>query len=442
MASDPPLARAPRSDPQLFLVLQGHRLLAGGIRMSLRDASEVAIGRGDANHAELGGGRLIVAVDDPWMSTAHARLAPALNRWSIADAGSKNGTLVNGQLVHEPRVLADGDVIETGHTVFVFRAEVAVDDDDPAIAQVAPEVAGLDTLVPALARSFAAIDRVAMSSVSIAIAGPTGTGKEVVARAIHARSGRPGAFVAVNCGALPETLVATEVFGYRRGAFSGATEDRPGLVRSADRGTLFLDEVAELPKSAQVALLRVLQEREVVPVGSPKPVPVDLRLVAATQRDLASLIAAGTLRDDFGHRMGGFTVQLPALRDRREDLGVLIAPLVRRLAREPAAVTLDPAAARALVRHSWPGNVRELEKCLEAAIALAGDQPIAAHQLLPATEGGAPPPARETGAPDRERLVELLSAHRGNVSAVARELAKAPAQIRRWLKRYALELGQ
>src|SRR5262245_49011228 len=231
MTHEPSPAGTQHREPQLFLVLQGHGLLAGGMRIALRDPSEVAIGRGDVNAATVADARLVVAVDDPWMSTAHARLAPVLNRWTIADAGSKNGTLVNGQPVHEPRVLADGDVIETGHTLFMFRAEVEVDDDVPAIVQLAPTAAGLDTLVPALAKSFAAVDRVAASPGSITIAGPTGTGKEVVARAIHARSKRPGAFVAVNCGALPETLVATEVFGYKRGAFSGATEDRLGLVR-------------------------------------------------------------------------------------------------------------------------------------------------------------------------------------------------------------------
>jgi transcriptional regulator of acetoin/glycerol metabolism len=429
----------------LFLVLQAHRPLAAGLRICLRDLAGVAVGRADATGARVGRGSARVVelgIDDPWMSVAHARFVPALGRWTVEDAGSKNGTLVNEQPLVGPRVLADGDLIEMGHTLLRFRADVPTAVADLGVGGVAAPMPGVATLLPPLARSFEALARVAASPVAIAITGPTGSGKEVVARAIHALSGRVGAFIAVNCGALPDTLVESELFGHRRGAFSGATEDRPGLVRAADGGTLFLDELAELPAPAQVALLRVLQEREVVSIGSAHPVAVDIRIVSATLGELEPLVASRVLREDFYHRLAGFRLRLPPLADRIEDVGLLVGALLGRITARAAAVSFDLRAARWLLRHAWPGNVRELERTLAAALALAGDGPIAPDQL-PQASSPAPPAAARTDDDDalRQRLVELLTAHRGNVSAVARELGKAPAQIRRWLKRFDLDLG-
>jgi transcriptional regulator with GAF, ATPase, and Fis domain len=194
---------------------------------------------------------------------------------------------------------------------------------------------------------------------------------------VHHLSKRPGHFVAVNCGAIPATLVETELFGYKRGAFSGAVDDRPGIIRSADKGTLLLDEIGELPLSSQVALLRVLQEREVTPVGATRPVPVDVRVVAATHRRLSDLVEARTFRPDLLARLSGYTLRLPPLRDRTADLGLLISAILHRIAPAVAAhVTFSGAAARALFRHPWPLNIRELEKALETALVLSGDGPI------------------------------------------------------------------
>jgi transcriptional regulator with GAF, ATPase, and Fis domain len=278
--------------------------------------------------------------------------------------------------------------------------------------------------------------------------GETGTGKEVVARALHDLSGRSGPFVAVNCGALPETLLEAELFGHRKGAFSGAINDRPGLIRSADKGTLFLDEVGELPPESQVAFLRVLQEQEVVPVGDDRPVKVDTRLCAATHRDLDELVEKNRFRRDLYARMFGLVLDLPPLRDRQEDLGILLGALLARL---PGGdrVKLAPAAVRALVRHDWPLNVRELEKCLVAALALADEETIELEHLPPAVRrpGGArvargtdEPPLTQDDLALRAQLVDLLTTHAGNVTTVAKALGKGRMQIHRWAKRFGLDL--
>jgi transcriptional regulator with GAF, ATPase, and Fis domain len=216
-------------------------------------------------------------------------------------------------------------------------------------------------------------------------------------------------------------------------------------VRLANGGTLLLDEIGDLPPASQAALLRVLQEQEVLPVGATRPVRVDLRVISATHRDLEALVECGRFRADLLGRVGGFRLDLPPLRDRREDLGLLIGSLVERLSGERAEeVALTEAAVRALYRHDWPHNVRELEKCLDAALVLAGDAAIDVAHLSPAVR--AAPADAEGPVLDEEalraRLVELLARHDGNVSAVARAMGKARMQIHRWMKRFGLEPDQ
>jgi sigma-54 dependent transcriptional regulator, acetoin dehydrogenase operon transcriptional activator AcoR len=265
-----------------------------------------------------------------------------------------------------------------------------------------------------------------------------------VARAVHALSGRRGAYLAVNCGALPDTLVESELFGHKKGAFSGAVEDRPGLVRAADHGTLFLDEVGDLPLPSQAALLRVLQEEEVLPVGATRALPVDLRVVVATHRDLPALVKDGRFRADLYARLAGWELELPVLADRKEDLGIIIAALLARLAPGRPDIAFSQSAARALVQHEWPLNVRELEQALAAALALARDQVIDLPQLpealrSPVQPRANPAPLTEEDARRREQLAALLAEHQGNISAVARAMGKARMQIQRWIKRYNLK---
>jgi DNA-binding NtrC family response regulator len=446
--------------PVLYLALHCDHPATASSRHLLADVDAVSIGRGPSRSnsriAEGGVRQLVLYVADDWMSGRHARLRRSGERWIVEDAGSRNGTLLNGQPCSRA-VLKDGDVLELGHTIFLFRESVPRSSDDVPdfdAARLQPPAPGLATLAPALAAEVARLGTIARSLVSVVIHGETGSGKELAARAIHLLSGRSGSFVAVNCGGIAKTLVESEMFGYRKGAFSGADEDRPGLMRSAEKGTLFLDEIADLPAAAQAALLRALQENEVLPVGATRPVKIDVRLLVATHFDLQRQVAESQFRADLFARISGFNVRLPPLRERREDLGILIGDLFRRLAPELLdRVSLTTDAARALFRHSWPLNVRELEKCLSTALVLAAGEPIDVAHLpewarpVAGTKAAAPPAEavpdlRAISAEDqrqRDELVALLKEHRGNISSIARAMGKARMQVQRWLKRFGLD---
>jgi transcriptional regulator with PAS, ATPase and Fis domain len=429
--------------PFLFVALDCDRPLAPPARHSLARVDAVTIGRGDEAGPQRGRRQLELRLADPRVSTAHARLTRDGADWTIADVGSRNGTIVNGQRVAEAP-LGDGDVVQVGRTLLYFRAKLATYSGEPAdvdAAALTPPVPELATLIPQLARAFHRLGEVARSPISVVLQGESGTGKEVTAQAIHRLSGCTGAFVAINCGALPATLVESELFGYRKGAFSGADEDRPGLIRSADRGTLFLDEIGDLRPTSQAALLRVLQEREVTPLGATRPIKVNLRLVAATHRDLGALVKKGEFRSDLLARISGMTLKLPPLRERREDLGLLVRALLPRLAPERAGdIALGDAAARALFEHGWPLNVRELEKCLGAAVVLAGDGAIEPeHLALAPVDDTAPPPA-DPGEGRQEELLRLLREHRGNVSEVARLMGRSRMQVHRWIKQWDIKV--
>jgi transcriptional regulator with PAS, ATPase and Fis domain len=388
---------------------------------------------------------LDIRVPDARMSSAHARLDGSLGHWVIKDLQSKNGVRVNGQTIQE-RALASGDLVESPHGD-------GPDDVDTAASE--PLASGLLTLVPSLEANFERLSRLARTSVSILVLGETGTGKEVVARALHDLSGRDGKFIGVNSGAIPESLLESELFGSAKGAFSGSTTDRPGLVRSADKGTLFLDEIGDLPLPSQAAFLRVLQERKVRPVGGTESLPVDLRLVSATNHDVERLVRDGKFREDLFGRVAGFRLRLPPLRDRKADLGILVAALLRRVAGDRAGeVTLHPDAARSLFDYRFPLNVRELENWLATAVALAGHGVIRQEHLPEPVDLGPTEDAEDdddaTGdaatrralsteqTQHREEVAALLKEHHGNVSAVARATGKARNQIQRWLKRYSL----
>ena len=435
-------AQQPGRDPAacVTLAFQAERPLDAPVRFSLAGVDSVWFARGRGaprgERAETGSEtQLRVEVPDRFLSASHAVLQRVFGRWVLGDAGSRNGTFVDGARV-EHADLHDGAVFEIGHSFFVFRASGGA---EPVPGPGSDRSVG--SLQPAFEAQLLSLERAASTALPVVLRGESGTGKEVLARQVHALSRRSGAFQAINCAALSPALVESELFGYRKGAFSGATEDRPGLVRSADKGTLFLDEIGDLPLPAQGALLRVLQESEVMPVGGTKAVPVDFRLVVATHRDLEQMAAAGAFRHDLLARLAGFTVHLPPLRERREDLGGLIAALLRRHA-PGRELTFTPAAARALFLHSWPLNVRELEKTLELAVALSPDGLIDLPHLPEAVRSPpAPPPAPDLPpeeAQRRDELLALLREHRGNVTAVARVMGKARVQVQRWMRRYRI----
>ncbi len=433
--------------PVLYLALHCDHPSAPPSRHSLANTDQVLLGRAAAPSVLRRARELALSVADGWMSTRHGTLRRTGESWILEDTHSRNGTRVNGSAVTRA-VLKDGDLLELGHTIFLFRAAVTLDPKDaPDLdgASLKSPAPGLATFSPALSAEVSRLAAIARSTVPVVLHGPTGSGKEVAARALHQLSGRSGAFVAVNCGGIARTLVETELFGYRKGAFSGADEDRPGLMRSADKGTLFLDEIADLAPGAQAVLLRALQESEVLPVGATRPVKVDVRVLAATHYDLAKQVATDAFRADLFARISGFTVRLPPLRDRREDLGLLIGEILRRSAPELLdRVTLTPEVAERLFKHDWPLNVRELEKCLTTALVLAAGHPIDLPHLpdwaqAPRVEETPSRAASDADLKQREELVALLKEHRGNVSSIARAMGKARMQVQRWLKRHGLE---
>ena len=448
--------RAPTIEdkPHLVLAIECERPLGGSARYALSDVDEVVIGRGTVRAVKrsLEGRtrRMTVVVPDRRMSTTHGRLSWRGDRWTFEDLGSRNGSLVNGKATKGSAV-EDGDFVQLGHTIFLLREDLATPPgtaDDVDSSALSGEPLGMRTLVPALTKELRALTRVARSRVSVLLTGETGTGKEVLARSIHQLSGAKGPLIAVNCGAIPDTLVESQLFGHVKGAFSGAVRDELGFVRAADAGTLFLDEIGELPRTAQTALLRVLQEGEVVPVGSTRAIPVDIRLVAATHRSLEQLVAQGEFRADLFARLGGLTFELPPLHERREDLGLLIADLLPRFADIEA---LEPSAALAMLAYRWPHNIRELEKALSLASVLADGGVVGEAHLPPAVRASLQtlerPPSSDRLASDaaadapelRATLIAHLERSQGNVTEVARAMGKMRQQIHRWLRRLRID---
>ena len=386
------------------------------------------------------------------VSRVHAELVWERGGYTLRDLGSTNGTVIDGRKVTEAR-LEPGQELRFGDAIFKFvdsqaeqyaRYRIDGQCEKRLAAENAEFVGGyqLDRLASELAR-------VGPSELTIMLLGESGTGKEVVAKDIHQRSGRSGAFRAVNCAAIPANLIESELFGYKKGAFSGADRDKPGIIRSADGGTLLLDEIGDMPMAAQAKLLRVLQSREVFPVGANKPEPVDVRVVCATHRDLTLMQADNLFRPDLYARLNEYVLTLPALRERKEDVYLLFRAFLERHGRPE----LQPSFSfmTALVHYDWPYNVRELVSCAKRCVALATTLVLDTNHLPESIQEemtdyaspalGSPSMANTAkGTPSKEELHQLLLRHQGNVAAVGRELQKARMQVHRWLKKHELQL--
>jgi transcriptional regulator with GAF, ATPase, and Fis domain len=319
-----------------------------------------------------------------------------------------------------------GDVIRAGETVFVYRE------------------------VDLIASVNETADRVARSNLTVLMIGETGTGKEVLARRLHENSGRRGPFVPVNCAALPRTLAAPELFGHTRGAFSGAALPRAGIFQTAHRGTLFLDELTDLPLDLQPLLLRALQEKRIRQVGSDREIPVDVRVLAAAQPRIEDAVRAERFRGDLYARLAQAIIVIPPLRARRANVLGLLGTFAAKVG-QPCPVTSD--AAEALVRYDWPFNVRELESLVAGHAALDAEKSLGLEYLRhrhPAIaegfryepEGSGSGAVSSSSTPSRKELDDLARKHRGNVSEMAKDLEKPRSQIYRWLRAVGIDVSR
>jgi len=297
-------------------------------------------------------------------------------------------------------------------------------DESSAADTAVPDLIGMS---PKIAEIRAMIERVAPTSATVLITGESGTGKEVVARRLHALSGRHGPFVAINCSAIPDNLLESELFGHEKGAFTGAVSDRQGKFELAAGGTVFLDEIGDMPLGMQVKLLRVLQERVMERVGGTRPLPVDVRVIAATHRDLQTRIEEGAFREDLFYRLNVFPVEIPPLRERPEDIEPLVAEMQRRVRREYGIAVELPAESIGLLEdYEWPGNVRELANVIER---LAVQKPFGRIEPadLPAPWSGREPQSTNDSPPSA--LADILLAVDGEGLDVRAHLSEVERQL-------------
>jgi len=357
----------------------------------------------------------------------------------IVDLGSRNGIRVNGK-VTPLAALHEGDVVGVGGWIGVVTAAPG------AFREIASDLWGGAALQAALAP----LQLAARSDLPIVIEGETGTGKEVVSRSLHAWSGRTGPLVAVNCAALPEGLAEGELFGYRRGAFTGADRASPGYFRSADGGTLLLDEVSDLPLALQAKLLRVLEERAVQPLGETRPVPIDVRIVVAGQQSLMDAVREERFRPDLLARLEGMTVHLPPLRQRREDVPPLFSHLLQKMS-EGRAPAVDGDLVERLCLHDWPFNVRELVQLVRRLLILnENGATLGARHLPPrigeteSTSASEAAPARKPSAPaepiELPGLVAALRAAGGNVARASAMLGITRQRAYRLMEAQGVDL--
>jgi DNA-binding NtrC family response regulator len=386
--------------------------------------------------------------DDERLSRQHVAVLNDGGELQIRDCDSSNGLLVDGQRVKQATLEA-GAVVRLGDTLLVAARDAPGDPADRS----GLGLVGSSHLLAVLREI---IRRVAPSALPVLIRGETGTGKELVAAAVHRQSGRAGAFVPVNCAALPATLVESTLFGHRRGAFTGASSDQEGAFLRADAGTLFLDEIGELPLEAQPKLLRVLEDGEVTPVGASRSIRTSARVVTATNVPLDDALAAGRFRRDLYARLAGVEVHTPALRERLEDVPALFRHFL------PPADCARPSSTdfvEALLLHPWPQNVRELGK-LAARLSVLHpqavrwelamlDEPLRRRVAERTSDQQAASPSPQTsgstsalsGPPDRETLLALLAQFDGNVSLLAKHVGRNRKQVYRWMDDLGVSRG-
>ncbi|HKY36880.1 MAG TPA: sigma 54-interacting transcriptional regulator [Polyangiaceae bacterium] len=381
---------------------------------------EVGSSDGSSPSAELVRGRALtlgssrgadLQIHDRAVSAQHCRLLADERGVEMIDLGSKNGVLVGGARVPRARLESAAASFVIGRSTVTVRSGRA---QAPPAATALPGIVGCSEPMRRIAEE---VRRHAGTRAPILIQGESGTGKDLVARAIHALGRPAGPYVPLNVGAIAESLADSELFGHRRGAFTGAVSHRQGAFEQAHQGTLFLDEVAELSAGVQIRLLRVVEDGTLRPLGAHTSTQVDVRVVSASWASLPARVDEGRFRADLYHRLSTVTLELPALRERKSDIPALAAVLLRRLEAEVGPKQLSADALGTLVAHAWPGNVRELSSVLYRAAALAPSRQILAEHLALSVRAPGPRRVRDVAGFDPKALLER---HAGNVSAAAR----------------------
>jgi DNA-binding NtrC family response regulator len=388
-----------------------------------------------------------LVLSDETVSRYHVRVAAAADGARVSDLGSTNGTFLGG-------VRLEACIVPSGTQLRLGQTTLAISHGVPATVELHDEdtLGALRGQTQGMRRLMKQIRRAAQSNVAVLLIGESGTGKELLARAVHDGSPRSeGPFVTVDCGAITPTLVASELFGHEKGAFTGATQAKRGAFEDADGGTIFLDEIGELPAELQTMLLGALERRRFCRVGGRKEVSVDVRVVAATNRDLRKDVNSGAFRLDLYYRLAVLSFEVPPLRERASDIPLLIEHFAREEGCTQALTELIPEETLArLLRHPWPGNVRELRNYVQAAIAMG--EPI---ELGSDASGAAPEELERALAPllgrpyadarnrllnafERKYVEHLLQANHGNVAQAAREAGMARSHLNELLRRHGI----
>lgn len=399
-----------------------------GMRRGLRKARQVAL---DRKSDVLGPGTL----DDDRISTVHAELTVNRGKATLRDHGSRNGTFVNGSRVADEVVLTEGAVIKVGRVLLVYRT--------------CPPTWGLHlggdlrAIGPAMAALLVRAKLYAARDAPVLVTGATGTGKEAVARLLHDASGRRGPFLAINCAAVDENLLRSELFGHARGAFSGAERNRIGLIEQANHGTLLLDEIGDASPALQASLLRVIQEGEVRSVGTNHGVRVTTRFVAATHRDLGKLAEEEHFREDLFARLSQLVLAVPPLAERIEDVPCIASALAQRSAARP--IRLHHDLAHHLTLRSWPRNAREVQGFIESELALDPAAEILLLSQAVADEGSTDlarkPRINRTPRPDRAGLLAALHGSDLNLKRCATELGVGRSTLYRWIRELDIDVA-
>jgi DNA-binding NtrC family response regulator len=384
------------------------------------------------------------------VSRFHCEITRAGPRLLVRDLGSRNGTFIDGVEVREA-FCPPAAALVLGATRIALRtttASVAVE------AGRRERFGQMTARSPAMRRVLSQLERVAASDATVLLLGETGTGKEITAESLHQESPRAkGPFIIVDCGAIPAELLESELFGHEKGAFTGALRAREGAFQAASGGTIFLDEIGELPKDLQPKLLRALSRRAVKPVGTETYLDVDVRVIAATNRDLRQEVNAERFRGDLYYRLAVVEVRLPPLRDRLDDLPLLVETMLRESHASPADTSRLTSSSfmGQLAHHAWPGNIRELRNVIDRALALGPWEPETPAALAPAPDGTAPAvdlsrPFKEardawTASFERAYLAALLDHHAGNIRAASRAAGIDRVHLYRLLARHGLRRG-